>query len=121
MEETDDPEKDDTEKTEVVGEDYTQWEDLANKYDRLVERIDEQFGEQTKQRRHGPVMVTPPLKPTRDEWERHQLTHTPFQAWCPHCVAARAVRRKHPKKGRHHEKVPETDGGIEGPVKISMD
>ena len=123
MEEGDGLEKDEVEKIEVVEEECTQWGELVTTCDKLVDRIDEQFGKQTTPRPCGPAMAIPPLKPTREEWQRHQLTHThtPFQVWCPHCVPAKAVIRRHPEKGRHHERVPETDGSIEGPVKISMD
>ena len=41
-----------------------------------------------------------PRKPTLAEWEAHQATHWPFRAWCPHCVAARAVASPHKSKSR---------------------
>ena len=97
------------------------WEELANRYDELVEQVNEHFKEPTEQDRKGPPMVTPPQQPTKEQWERHPLTHTPYAPWCKHCVAARAVRRKHPKKGRTHWMVQDRDGSSEGPVQLSMD
>ena len=36
---------------------------------------------------------------TKEEWAKHQVTHTPYMASCKHCVAARAVRQQHPEHG----------------------
>ena len=33
--------------------------------------------------------------PTSDEYHRHCITHTPFKAWCPHCVAGEAPALQH--------------------------
>ena len=32
------------------------------------------------------VPVPSPDTPTREEYLRHCLTHTPYRSWCPHCV-----------------------------------
>lgn len=42
-----------------------------------------------------PRVVCRPCKPTRAEWEAHQVTHWPYRSWCPHCVAGRAVASPH--------------------------
>ena len=33
--------------------------------------------------------MTAPMKVSDKEREEHELTHTPFRAWCPYCVRAR--------------------------------
>ena len=105
---------------EVIGE-QDKWEEFVDKYDEFVDRIEEQFEGKDKNEAQGPPMVKTFQKPTKAEWERHQLTHTPYEVWCPSCMAARAVRHKHPKKGRRHWLVNGNDGGSSGLVKISMD
>ena len=106
---------------DVVEMDKNKWEELADRYDELVDRVNEQYGEPSEQKQQGPPMITPPREPTKEQWERHQLTHTPYEPWCKHCVAARAVRRKHPRQGRKHLIMQDRDGSSEGPVKLSMD
>ena len=36
-----------------------------------------------------------PITPTREERERHQLTHIPYAVWCRHCVACRGRNLPH--------------------------
>ena len=33
--------------------------------------------------------------PTREEIRTHDVTHLPFRAWCPHCIAGRAKDEAH--------------------------
>lgn len=47
--------------------------------------------------------------------------HTPYEAWCPHCVAARAIRRNHPQQKNRAHIVKDIDMSKEGSVTISMD
>ena len=50
-----------------------------------------------------------------EERARHELTHMPFRAWCPHCVRGRGRNRPHLKKK-------EKDGEVADHVpKIAMD
>ena len=65
-------------------------------------------------------MIKAPAKPAHDEWERRKLTHIPYAPWCPSCVAARNIRRNHPKQGRPGRIVPDTEIW-EGPTKVSLD
>ena len=62
-----------------------------------------------------------PKLPTKEEVERHQATHTPYAPWCKHCVTARAVRRRHPHRGRGAVIVPDVDSDTTGPIKVSLD
>ena len=39
--------------------------------------------------------VKDPGLPSKEEYERHMVTHTPFRAWCPHCVRGEAVAKPH--------------------------
>ena len=67
-----------------------------------------------------PPMAKPPPMPTKEQFERHQTTHTPFAPWCKDCSAARAVRQQHPPKGRKAIIVPDIQTGA-GPTKVSID
>ena len=96
------------------------WEELAQKFEELETKVAEQFEDAGVEGREAPPMIRAPTKPTREEWERHQTTHTPFASWCPHCMAARNVRRNHPKRGRKVRLVPDIEEG-NGPTKVSMD
>ena len=60
----------------VVDKETAQWEELVDRYDELMETFNEQFGRADEPKVKGPPMVTPPPKPIREEWEKHQLTHT---------------------------------------------
>ena len=67
-------------------------------------------GEQEGEEARRPVAL--PRVPTvsAEERARHELTHMPFRAWCPHCVRGRGRNRPHLKKkekeGNEDEKVP---------------
>ena len=41
--------------------------------------------------------MTAPMKWSDKEREEHELTHTPFRAWCPFCVRARGRNTSHRK------------------------
>ena len=41
--------------------------------------------------------TTAPMKVSDKEREAHELTHTPFRAWCPYCVRARGHSTSHLK------------------------
>ena len=41
------------------------------------------------------VAMPSPMTPSRREREQHELTHTPYRSWCPHCVRARGRNRAH--------------------------
>ena len=108
------------EKEDENKEESNSWEVMAKKCEELETRLAEQFEDKEGEGRDAPPMVRAPSKPTKEEWERHQTTHTPYAAWCPHCAAARNVRRNHPTHGRQGKLVPDTDGE-DGPVKVSLD
>ena len=39
-----------------------------------------------------------PVKVSSEEREKHELTHTPFRAWCKFCVQGRGTNEAHRKK-----------------------
>ena len=39
-----------------------------------------------------------PKPPSETEWRKHRITHLPFRAWCPECVAAKAADAAHPAR-----------------------
>ena len=106
---------------EKLGEEEQQWEDLANKYEVLERKVAEYFDDQETPESRDPPVVKIPSTPTREEYQRHQVTHTPYAFWCRHCAAARKVRDKHPSKGRRKHIVSDVDGRLQGPIKISME
>ena len=46
----------------------------------------------------APKVIKQPTAPTTEMWIEHKLTHTPFCAWCPICVQAKAKNTPHRKK-----------------------
>ena len=86
------------------------WEVVAEKIDDLETRVTEHFEDENEKGLKPAPIITQPAKPTEEEWARHQLIHTPFEPWCPHCMAARNARRGHPKHGRKGRIVPDTEG-----------
>jgi hypothetical protein len=36
-----------------------------------------------------------PANPSKEEVEKHMLTHVPFRSWCKHCVAGKATMQRH--------------------------
>ena len=97
------------------------WEKMQEKVDKLADQVTRHFEDEQQQGARKPPIVNTPPQPTKEEMEQHATTHTPYASWCRHCVAARAVRRKHPSKGRGAAIVPDVDKGIDGPIKVSMD
>ena len=43
----------------------------------------------------APKPMPSPRVPTREEYERHVLTHIPYRNWCRHCVASRKPNIAH--------------------------
>lgn len=95
-------------------------ERLAEKYE-LKMQVEEHFDVTNHQEARDVPTLKAPHKPTKDQWEKHQATHTSFEPWCKHCLVARADRHKHPSKGRKPLVVPDIDKGINKPIKISLD
>ncbi|CAE7784066.1 GIP [Symbiodinium sp. CCMP2592] len=60
------------------------------------ERLSAQHKEQREH--HQAYHLAPPQEPTEEERAYHNLTHLPYQPWCPHCVAMKAREDNH-KKG----------------------
>ena len=96
------------------------WEEAAKRMEELETRVTEHFEDQNEKGREPPPIIKEPVKPTQEEWERHQVSLTPYQPWCPHCIAGRNARRGRPCHGRKGKIVSDTEGG-DGPTNISMD
>ena len=52
--------------------------------------------------------VAPPSPkcPTRVQRERHNLTHLPYESWCPFCVAARKPNTPHRRSHESERELP---------------
>ena len=59
-----------------------------------------------------PKTIQVDKRPSKEEVERHNVTHLPYRSWCRHCVRGKAKRRAHRKRMRKER------GGV--PV-ISLD
>ena len=114
-----------TTKTEIEesledAEEPVSWEKMAETFEDLETRLAEHFEDTGRDKQDMPPIIKAPERPTKDEWERHQATHAPHAAWCPHCMVARNARRGHPAHGRKRKVVPDTEKG-DGPIKVSLD
>ncbi len=47
-----------------------------------------------------PHLPADPGRPTQREIDEHNVSHTPYRSWCPHCVKGQAVSSPH--RGRSH-------------------
>ena len=61
------------------------------------EKADEGGEEEGEEGREA-VAAPAPRSPSRMERENHELTHTPYRAWCPHCVWMRGRNTAHKKQ-----------------------
>lgn len=96
-------------------------EKLAEKYETLKQQVEMHFDlDSQKEAKEVPVLKAP-VQPSKEQWEQHQATHTPFPPWCRHCQAARTVRRQHPTKGRKQVIVPGVEKGVDIPTKTPID
>ena len=55
--------------------------------------------EEEEQGRAPRMMRSPPVV-SQQAREQHELTHTPFRAWCKHCVRARGRNSQHQRQGK---------------------
>ena len=96
------------------------WKAAKKKIEEFETKITEQFEDTPVEKKHESTMLRAPAQPTQEEWSKHQTTHAPFAAWCPHCLAATNVRRNYPKQGIKGRLVPDTEIG-DGPTKVFVD
>ena len=45
-----------------------------------------------------------PNVPSKEEYDRHQLTHIPYRSWCPHCIRGRGKNAAHQKLDKEIER-----------------
>ena len=58
---------------------------------------DRDLGEEEGEEGREAVAAPAPRAPSRLERETHELTHTPYRAWCQHCVRMRGRNTAHKK------------------------
>ena len=56
------------------------------------------LGEEEGEEGRDAVAAPSPKSPSRLEKENHELTHTPYRSWCPHCVRMRGRNTAHKKQ-----------------------
>ena len=61
----------------------------------------------------NPIVLKAPFRVSREEREAHEITHTPYRSWCPHCVRGRGRNTPH--------RLRSDDWKHSGIPKVSMD
>ena len=112
--------EDGAEKVDPDQKEEETWKETRTRIEDFETRVAEQFEDNNKGTYDSIPILKAPAKPIQEELDRHQATHTPFAAWCPHCQAARNARCNHPKRGRRGRIVLDTET-CEGPTTVSMD
>ena len=74
--------------TEVHGSVVEGSEEGGDRERRSEEREEDEEG-------RAPVGIREPREASKAERAEHELTHTPYRDWCPHCVVARGRNRQH--------------------------
>ena len=68
----------------------------------------EERQERESEEAREPIVLRDPGAPSPQEVEQHDVTHTPFRSWCPHCVNGKAKDRHHKKQlQQNDEQIPE--------------
>jgi len=68
-----------------------------------VEAAEEEVGEEEAEVK----VVMSPVRPSKYEKEKHEVTHVPFRSWCPVFVAGRGIKSPHKlTKKREEEELP---------------
>ena len=55
------------------------WEKIQEKAEELQEQVAIHFEDQNDRENHEPPIIKAPIHPIRDQWERHQTNHTPYE------------------------------------------
>ncbi len=90
-----------------VDHDEEMSEDDGNKHEEREEEGKEVFVEGTRAQEEArkPAVPQPPKRPSRAVVDEHNLTHMPYQAWCPDCVRGRGLGARHVMKERTDEEM----------------
>ena len=91
-------------------EERTQLEKISETHEQFNQQVEEHVDTENHQADRKVPILKAPVQPTREQWERHQATHTPFEFRRKRCQAGRAVRHKHPSKGRKTAIAPDIEG-----------
>ena len=94
-------------------EEVTEAEEEIEETDGEEKEEDEPKEKEESEEGRRPRMVRRVVKVSKQEREEHEVTHTPFRAWCRHCVRGRARNTSHVKG--------DTEGKEEHVPRISMD
>ena len=72
----------------------------------VLDAFGDSQGQEGQEEARRPKVITMPRAPKQEEVDEHNTTHCPFRAWCPHCVAGKAVSDPHVHKGTDDNGVP---------------
>ena len=72
----------------------------------------------SEQKGRRPIVSPVPERPTEQEVLEHNTTHSPPQAWCPHCAKATAKNDPHKRERRE---VPDVEAELKEVPTISID
>ena len=62
------------------GESKDQWTDIQSKVEEMQRKVAEHFEDVNDRQAMGPPVIRAPSQPTREQWMKHQATHTPYEA-----------------------------------------
>ena len=68
---------------------------LENEMENMQDVLDELGGDTINEKGKLAKGLSKPDTPTREERELHNLTHTPYRAWCKYCVRGRGKKLAH--------------------------
>lgn len=85
-----------------------------------VSQVEPEMTDQNQKEQQGrrPIVSPVPERPTEQEVLEHNTTHSPPQAWCPHCAKATAKSDPHRRERRE---VPDVEPEFKEVPTISMD
>jgi len=70
-------------------------EEVANQ----SEEKQEDEGSETMEEGAEPMIPKQVNPPSKEEVNRHMVSHIPFRSWCEHCVKGKSGGNRHEKRG----------------------
>ena len=93
-------------------------EELVHRAEELTRRVEELEEKVIRDEGRRPIVSPVPDRPTEEELEEHNATHSPPQPWCPYCVQGTGTREPH---RRSRKPVPDVETQLDEVPTISVD